>query len=93
MGDILQQQAAAAAADKMEDQALILKEKALQFEALVEAYVASGAGVWEGESAANYRANFAKSVSEVKSICTEAITLSNNIKKAVELMAKANEAA
>lgn len=91
MGDVIDLRKVSESANGMGDEAEIIKAKIKEVEALVEKYVASGAGVWDGESAAAYRNNFNKVVETVGTLCDASIALSNNIKGAVEAMAKAND--
>ena len=91
MGDVIDLRKVSDSANGMGEQAEVIKAKIKEVEALVEKYVASGAGVWDGESAAAYRNNFNKVVETVGSLCDASIALSNNIKGAVEAMAKAND--
>ena len=78
MGDVIDLRKVSDSANGMGEQAEVIKAKIKEVEALVEKYVASGAGVWDGESAAAYRNNFNKVVETVGSLCDASIALSNN---------------
>ena len=91
MGDVIDLRVVADAANLMGDSADKIKSKIKDTEALVEKYVASGAGVWDGESAVVYKNNFAKTVETVGALCDTSISLANRIKLATETMAKAND--
>lgn len=86
MGDVIQLQAVATAANNMGDSALKIKQILEKCNDVVKNDINTGAGIWDGQSAAAFATKFNEASDKIGPICTEAIAISDKIKTAVEKM-------
>lgn len=86
-GDNIQLQAVATAANGMGDEAAQIKKILNACNDVVKNDINTGAGVWDGQSAADFAKKFDEASDKIGPICDEAILISNNIKTALEKMA------